>query len=71
MFLKHFIQNYLLSPFKHVSLPRRAKARQMWDHWTSRPDLGLGLYSFDYLILLCEKLLNDFRILSSFHTQSL
>ena len=19
----------------------------MWGHWTSRPDLGLGLYSFD------------------------
>ena len=33
----------------------------MWDHWTSRPDLGLGLYSFDYLILLSEKFLNDFE----------
>ena len=63
--------NCTLSPFKHVSLPRRAKAKQMWDHWTSGPDLGLGLYSFDSMILLCEKFLDDFRILSSFHTQSL
>ena len=60
-----------LSLHLNMSLPRRANAKQMWDHWTSRSDPGLGLYSFDYLILLCEKFLNDFRILSSFHTQFL